>query len=246
MPTANGLPLLMLPGTLCDERVFAAATAGLGRQRYTIEMGGEMSAPAMARRVLELAPPRFALMGFSLGVIVALEVVAQTPQRVERIALIGGNPRAMPAERVPRRRAAVAKAKLVGNAGYIDDVWEDSVPAWRTDDAGLRAELKAMAVDTPLRSFEEQIEIAINRADQRPALRDIAVPALIACGAEDRVCEPELSREMAAGIPGARLAIVERAGHYLTLDQPEIMAGLLAEWLAAPARANQTASKEFS
>jgi len=147
---------------------------------------------------------------------------------------------------VPRRRAAVAKAKLVGNAGYIDDVWEDSVPAWRTDDAGLRAELKAMAVDTPLRSFEEQIEIAINRADQRPALRDIAVPALIACGAEDRVCEPELSREMAAGIPGARLAIVERAGHYLTLDQPEIMAGLLAEWLAAPARAKQTASKEFS
>lgn len=246
MPTADELPLLMLPGTLCDERVFEAATAGLGRQRYTIEMAGEMGAAAMARRVLELAPPRFALLGFSLGVIVALEVVAQAPERVERIALIGGNPRAMPAERVPGRRAAVTKARVEGNAGYIDDVWDDSVPAWRTDDAALRAELKAMAADTSLRSFEEQIEIAINRADRRPGLKDIAVPALIACGAEDRVCPPELSREMAAGIQGARLEIVERAGHYLTLDQPEILAGLLAEWLAAPAPTLHTASKELS
>jgi pimeloyl-ACP methyl ester carboxylesterase len=245
MPTADELPLLMLPGTLCDERVFEAATAGLGRQRYTIEMAGEMSAPAMARRVLELAPPRFALMGFSLGVIVALEVVAQAPERVERIALIGGNPRAMPEERVPGRRAAIAKARVEGNVGYIDDVWNDSVPAWRRDDTGLSAALKAMAADTLPRSFEEQIEIAINRADRRPGLKDIAVPALIACGGEDRICPPELSREMAAGIPGARLEIVERAGHYLTLDQPEMMAKLLAEWLSAAAL-TETASKEFS
>ena len=58
MLTADETPLLMLPGTLCDERVFEAATSGLGRQRYTIEMAGELSAPEMARRVLELAPPR--------------------------------------------------------------------------------------------------------------------------------------------------------------------------------------------
>ncbi len=72
------------------------------------------------------------------------------------------------------------------------------------------------------------------------------MPALVACGAEDRVCPPELSREIADGIAGARLAIVERAGHYLTLDQPEIIAQLLAEWLAAPAQPNSIASKEFS
>jgi pimeloyl-ACP methyl ester carboxylesterase len=244
--TTAGAPLLMLPGTLCDERVFAAATAGLGRQRYTVAMVGEVSAPQMARRVLELAPPRFALVGFSLGAIVGLEVAAQAPERLERLALIGCNARAMPAERVAPRRASVGKAAAHGTASYIADVWDLSVPAWRRDDAGLRAELEAMAAGTLLATFEEQIEISINRADRRGGLSAIAVPTLVACGAEDRVCPPELSREIADAIPGARLAIVERAGHYLTLDQPDITGRLLAEWLAAPAPPQSIASKEFS
>jgi pimeloyl-ACP methyl ester carboxylesterase len=246
MPTADELPLLMLPGTLCDERVFAAATAGLGRQRYTVEMAGELSAPQMARRVLELAPPKFALLGFSLGAIVGLEVIAQAPERVARIALLGCNARAMPAERQAARRASAAKAAREGTAGYIDEVWGVSVPAWRRDDAGLRAELVAMAADTPLRTFEEQVEISINRADRRPGLSAIAVPTLVACGAEDRVCPPELSREIADAIPGTRLEIVGLAGHYLTLDQPQYVGALLAEWLFAPTSATHAVSKEFS
>ncbi|RYE49801.1 MAG: alpha/beta fold hydrolase [Hyphomicrobiales bacterium] len=246
MLTTAGAPLLMLPGTLCDERVFAAATSTLRRQRYTVEMAGELSAPQMARRVLELAPRRFALLGFSLGAIVGLEVVAQAPERVERIALLGCNARAMPDERAAGRRAAVTDAAQRGTASYIAEVWDASVPAWRRDDAGLRAELEAMAASTLLASFEEQVEISINRVDHRPGLAAITVPALVACGAEDRVCPPELSREIANGIAGSRLAIVERAGHYLTLDQPEITAQLLAEWLAAPAQPNSIASKEFS
>jgi pimeloyl-ACP methyl ester carboxylesterase len=246
MPTADELPLLMLPGTLCDERVFAAATSGLGRQRYTVEMAGELSAPQMARRVLELAPPKFALLGFSLGAIVGLEVIAQAPDRVERVALLGCNARPMPLERQAARRASVAKAATDGNVGYIDEVWDVSVPAWRHDDADLRAELTAMAADASHRTFEEQVEISINRADRRPGLASIAVLTLVACGAEDRVCPPELSREIAAAIPGARLEIVERAGHYLTLDQPQFVAELLAEWLAAPALPPHTVSKEFS
>lgn len=246
MPTADELPLLMLPGTLCDERVFAAATAGLGRQRYTVEMAGELSAPQMARRVLELAPPKFALLGFSLGAIVGLEVIAQAPERVERIALLGCNARTVPVERQAARRASLAKAARGGAACYIDDVWDVSVPEWRRDDAGLRDQLKAMAADTPLRTFEEQVEIAINRVDRRPGLTAIAVPTLVACGAEDRVCPPELSQEIAAAIPGARLEIVGLAGHYLTLDQPQYVGVLLAEWLAAPALPTHAVSKEFS
>ncbi len=246
MLKSDALPLLMLPGTLCDERVFDAATAGLGRQRYPVQMSGEVSAPAMARRVLELAPPRFALLGFSLGAIVGLEVIAQAPDRVERIALVGCNARAMPAERAEGRRAAAARAKREGTVGHIADVWDASVPAWRREDAGLRAELEAMAASTLLTTFEEQIEISINRNDQRPVIDRISVPALVACGEEDRVCPPELSREIAMAIPGARLAIVERAGHYLTLDQPEIMARLVRDWLDAPTANEHRVSKEFT
>lgn len=246
MPTADEPPVLMLPGTLCDGRVFSAATSGLSRKRLVMAMAGARSTPDMAQRVLDVAPPRFALLGFSLGAIVALEMLARAPERIERVALLGCNARAMPAERHAPRRAAVAVAARDGTASYVDAVWAQSVPEWRRDDAELRAELKAMAADTSLRQFTDQIEISINRDDQRGHLNRVAVPVLVACGAEDRVCPPELSSEIAAAIPGARLAIIERAGHYVTLDQPKEVAGLLAEWLRQTPAAAQTVSKEFS
>lgn len=246
MPTADEPPLLMLPGTLCDARVFAAAAEGITRRKMVIEMAGARSAPEMAERVLALAPPRFALVGFSLGAIVALEMLAEAPERIERVALLGCNARAMPEERHAPRRASVEVAARDGMASYIDAVWENSVPRHRLTDAPLRALLTAMADDTPLATFAEQVEISINRNDRRSGLGQIAVPVLVACGAEDQICPPELSREIAGAIAGARLAILDGAGHYLTLDQPAQVAMLLADWLDAPTTARMTVSKEFS
>ena len=84
----------------------------------------------------------------------------------------------------------------------------------------------------------------LDRVDSRPRLGTLDMPVLVACGAEDRVCPPELSEEIAAAIPGAVLAVVGRAGHYLTLDQPDEMARLLRDWLGMPSRTRL--SKEFS
>ena len=94
-------------------------------------------------------------------------------------------------------------------------------------------------------AFRDQIEMAIDRVDSRPRLQRFDMPVLVACGAEDGVCPPELSQEIAAAIPGATLAIIERAGHYLTLDQPDEVARLLRQWLAQPTRTTRL-SKEFS
>lgn len=238
-------PLLLLPGTLADERVFAPVLERLGITGTSLRMAGATSTAAMAELVLARAPGRFALMGFSLGAIVALEVLAQAPERIERVALLGCNARALPADKAAARRATMPVAERNGTPSYIDAVWEASVPVHRRDDAGLRTLLHAMAADTPMPVFREQIEIPIQRVDSRPRLAALDMPALVACGAEDQVCPPELSAEIAAAIPGATLAIVARAGHYLTLDQPDEVARLTREWLARPARTKQI-SKEFS
>jgi pimeloyl-ACP methyl ester carboxylesterase len=243
----NDTQLILLPGTLCDERVFAPVLDALGSTGRTLAIGGATSAADMARLLRDQAPDRFALCGFSLGAIVALEMVAQAPHRVDRLALLGCNARKMPADKVASRRATIAVAEREGIESYIAGAWDASVPAWRHDDQDLRTELEAMASDTSFAHFRDQIEIAINRADSRPRLGAIDVPTLVACGAEDRVCPPELSKEIAAGIPGATLALVERAGHYLTLDQPQAMARLLRDWLAAstPIQTRKV-PKEFS
>jgi pimeloyl-ACP methyl ester carboxylesterase len=56
--------------------------------------------------------------------------------------------------------------------------------------------------------------------DYRSVLETIAVPTLVICGANDAIAPPDLSREIAAGIPGARLEIVADAGHVTNADQP--------------------------
>ncbi len=245
MPTADERPLLMLPGTLADERVFSPVLDRLGRTGKTVRMAGATSTAAMAELILADAPERFALIGFSLGAIVALEVLAQAPERIERLALLGCSARAMSADKAEARRATLPIAERGGTTTYIDAVWDASVPAHRRDDTGLRSQLHAMAADTPMPAFRDQIEIAIQRVDSRPRLGSVDMPVLVACGAEDRVFPAELSAEIAEAIPGATLAIVPRAGHYLTLDQPDEMARLLREWLARPARATRL-SKEFT
>jgi pimeloyl-ACP methyl ester carboxylesterase len=49
------------------------------------------------------------------------------------------------------------------------------------------------------------------------------------------VCPPELSRDIAASVPDARIAVVEKSGHYVTLERPELVASELTAWLARPA-----------
>lgn len=247
MPAMNTDELVLLPGTLCDERVFAPALSMLGTTAKSIAMWGADSAPEMARRILAEAPRRFALCGFSLGAIVALEVMAQAPERIGRLALIGGSARAIPPDVAAARRAAIGIAEVEGTASYIAATWDASVPASRRDDAGLRAALEAMARSTALAAFRDQVAVSIDRNDQRAMLGSIAVPTLVLCGAEDQVCPPALSREIAAAIPGARLAVVENAGHYVTLDQPAVVARELRDWLAAPATVRtDLLSKELS
>ena len=233
MTQLDEAPLLLLAGTLCDARVFAPMLDAMGMVAPTLKMEGADSAAEMARHILAVAPERFALCGFSLGAIVALEILAQAPERVDRLALLACNARAMPDEIVAGRREAGRK----GGISYVDAVWDASVPAWRRDDAELRDTLHAMAADTAPETLRQQIEIAISRVDSRPRLSAIAVPTLVLCGTEDRVCAPELSREIAAAITGAELVLVEQAGHYVSLDQPQTVAAALGEWFARPSAA---------
>jgi pimeloyl-ACP methyl ester carboxylesterase len=55
---------------------------------------------------------------------------------------------------------------------------------------------------------------------------------LVLCGEEDKVTPPELSRELAALIPGARLELVAAAGHLTNIEQPRAFNQLVADFIA--------------
>jgi pimeloyl-ACP methyl ester carboxylesterase len=240
IPSGTEAPLVLLPGTLCDARVFAPLLERLNmRDALVPDIAGAESAASMAALLLERLPPRFALVGFSLGGIVALEMIAQAPERIARLALIDTTARPDPPAHHPVRRNAVTRAAAMGLDRYATDkLWSlyasEAVRSGTGDrTCPLRALVTAMAVDAGIARFRQQSEIAIRRADSRPRLADITVPTLVLCGAEDRLCSPDIHREMADAIAGARLVIVPHAGHFALIEAPDVVAAEIRRWLDA-------------
>ena len=101
---AAKIPVVLLPGgthgiyTLMPA-LTRAWTDMLAGRLGGIVPGGTSALPAMARRVLAEAPPRFALAGLSMGGYLAQEVMRQAPERVTRLALLDTSARADTLER---------------------------------------------------------------------------------------------------------------------------------------------------
>jgi pimeloyl-ACP methyl ester carboxylesterase len=77
----------------------------------------------------------------------------------------------------------------------------------------------------------------IAQADQaytdeiEPLLPDLDLPVLVAWGEEDAWIPVERAHRLAGLIPGAELRLVAGAGHLIQLDQPTVLATMLANWL---------------
>ena len=81
--------------------------------------------------------------------------------------------------------------------------------------------------------FLRQERAIIGRIDSRPHLAAIQCRTLVIAARHDALMPVELLDELARGIPGATLAIVEDCSHMASLEQPRAVAELLAAWLAA-------------
>jgi pimeloyl-ACP methyl ester carboxylesterase len=226
------LPLILLPGTLCDERLFGPLMAELDGQAFEVlPIDGGSSAAEVAAILLAGAPPRFRLLGFSLGGMVALEMVRQAPRRVAGLALVSSNARAIAAEDRAARRAPYRLADDEPVENIIERLWPRYVAPAALHDAGLFRLVKDMAAGCSRASLARQIEIMLSRAASLALLPTLSMPCLILAGAEDALCPPAMQAEMAAALPDARLVSIEGVGHLLPLEAPAIAAHHIAQWL---------------
>jgi len=230
---AGGPPLVLLPGLLCDEALWGhparyladiaqITVAGIHHHDNIIDL---------ARAVLEEAPARFALAGLSMGGYVALEVLRQAPERVVKLALLNTNARADTAEQARRRRALMALAMRGRFQGVTQRLLSTLIHPERLEDAGLTGTITAMAERLGRDAFLKQQAAILGRPDSRPGLHAIRCPTLVIVGREDALSPPDRAVEMAEGIPGGKLAIIERCGHLAPLEQPEATTALLRLWL---------------
>lgn len=233
VPAVDSLPLLMLPGLLCDSRVFDGQIALFGQAWPVPDYGDAATLPEMAWRVLDAAPPRFALLGHSMGARVALEIMRAAAERVERLALVStGIHQPAPGE-AAKRYALRDLGRAQGMAALVD-AWLPPMIAPSRPRDGIYERLRTMCVEAGMARFEAQIAALLARPEVESLLPTISCPTLVAVGREDRWSPPAQHEAIAALIPGAHLTVVDGAGHMLPAEDPDALNAAIAEWLQHP------------
>jgi pimeloyl-ACP methyl ester carboxylesterase len=226
------MPVVLIPGLLCTPRLYLEQIEALWRFGAVVvaDHTRDDSMSGIARRVLSQAPPRFALVGLSMGGYVAFEIVRQAPERVVKLALLDTTARPDLPEHTEGRKVQVAMAK----DGRFDEIagllFPRFVAASRHGDRALEAIVRSMAAQTGAAAFVRQQTAIMQRVDSRPGLAAIRCPTLAVVGADDVLTPPERAAEIAAAIPGARQLVVPDCGHLSTLEQPQALTRALTDF----------------
>jgi pimeloyl-ACP methyl ester carboxylesterase len=230
--------LVLIPGLMCDKTVWHHQIAVLGSRRdiQVADHGLVDTLGGMADRILDNAPPRFALAGHSMGGRVALEVVARAPERVTRLALLDTGYEALaPGEAGERERAGRQRllgiAKRDGMPVMARDWARGMVHPARLAEPALMDAIHSMIVRAGVARFEAQICALLARPDCTDLLETLRMPTLLLCGREDSWSPLARHQEMARRIQASHLVDIPDCGHMSTMERPEATAAALLAWL---------------
>jgi 3-oxoadipate enol-lactonase len=194
---------------------------------YNIEMLARDLIRLLDRRGLD----RVSFCGLSLGGMVGIWLAANAPDRIDRLVLC------CTAARMPRPEDFAARATVVRRDG-MGAVVDAVMARWFTPDFAAGhpqtvESIRASFLATPAEGYAAACE-AIAAMDQRDLLPRIKVPTLVIAAAMDQSTPPELSREIAAKIPRARLVIIPDAAHLANVASPDAVNAAIGDHLLQP------------
>jgi pimeloyl-ACP methyl ester carboxylesterase len=173
-----------------------------------------------------LAFERFTLIGCSLGGVVGFELWQRTAERIDAMTVVGSFVRYPSGERY-----ASDVCNAVAQAGDMRRFAAQRASKMSLPPARLTETIEQMACKSV------PCYLASTRAtwtgDYRAVLPTIDVPMLVLCGERDVIAPLPLSEEIAAGVGGSALAVVEGAGHVANADAPDRFNVLLRNFLSA-------------
>ncbi|MGY6695771.1 MAG: alpha/beta fold hydrolase [Roseinatronobacter sp.] len=224
-------PLVLIPGMMCDARMWGDIPAALAPRNghHALPLQGKTMSE-MAAAILSSAPARFALAGLSMGGIVAMEIVRQASDRVERLALLDTNPLPEAPEIQARRASQIKRALAGGLDAVIRDEMKPNYLANRADTATLDLCMDMARALGP-EVFHRQSLALRDRPDQCNTLARFTGPALVLMGEHDRPCPRDRHELMHRLMPQSQFVIVPDAGHLPPLEQPDATLKALKTWL---------------
>lgn len=227
------VPVVLLAGQLGDVSIWDDVVAALpsSRRYLALRIDLDDSIADMAASVLAAAPPRFALVGHSLGGIVALEISRTAPDRVDRLALVNASGRGASAEQLAAWAHLEKRLDTDDFAVVVEDLASANLLPDHPDLDAHRARWRRMARTVGAAGLRRQLRAQATRPDSLPTLGSLRMSTLVVSGAADAVCRPELQTELAAGLPAAEHVTLDGAGHMTPLTDAAALAGVLTDWL---------------
>jgi pimeloyl-ACP methyl ester carboxylesterase len=244
-----GTPLVLLHAFPLDGRMWAPQVEalagtyqvivpdlrgfGAARDQAVEEAGMDLLADDLRRLLDDRELDRVVLGGLSLGGYVALAFMRRHADRVSGLALLDTKATA-DGDQAREDRLKMADRALAEGTGFVPEVMLPKLlgQTSREHRPEVVEKVATLIREQPPQAIAGAQRGMAARAATTDVLATIAVPTLVITGEEDAVTGPEVGRELAAGIPGARFLLVEEAGHLSNLEQPEIVNEALLDFLA--------------
>jgi 3-oxoadipate enol-lactonase / 4-carboxymuconolactone decarboxylase len=165
------------------------------------------------------------IVGLSIGGLIAQHLALHAPERVDRLVLMDTAARIGTAEAWDERIAAVERGGVSAIGEAVARRWFSE--GFARDQPAIVAGWRAMLEATPASGYAGACA-AVRDADYRDRVPRIAAPTLALAGDADGPTPPDLVRDTADRIPGARFEVIEGAGHLPCLERPAAVAALIA------------------
>ncbi|GHF48233.1 alpha/beta hydrolase [Streptomyces mashuensis] len=198
--------------------------------RATAPLTVDGLADALVAAADEVGLETFTLLGYSMGTLVAVRAAARYPERVRGLVLTAGlakaDNRVLASMDLWRSLLAAGDlqsfARVVALTGF-GETFFNSVP-----EQDLQALYDGIAAGVPAGTPEQAAVVA--ESDTTGDLPGLAVPTLVVATVHDLLVSPALSRELAAGIPGAEYAELG-SGHVPAAERPEEWRKLVLDFI---------------
>jgi len=244
----TGTPLLFVHGFPLDHtmwnaqistlsakyRVIAPDLPGFGNSQV---VDGTLTMAEMADGLADLLDAlnisqKVTFCGLSMGGYVAWDFFRRHRQRVRSLILCDTRAAPDTTDAAQARRTLAEEVLSTGSEMLVERMLPRLVSQSTIDGRpDVVDSLKQMISSASPQGVAAALRGMAERADSRPLLDEIDVPALLICGRDDELSPPEEMRGMAESIATSRFTVIQDAGHMAPMEQSDEVNAVIAEFL---------------